>query len=235
MKLLILQHVPHEHPGYITEYAQKKKIELDIIELWKPYSLPQIENYDGMVILGGPMGVYEAFPSKTDEVKVIQSALGHIPILGICLGSQLLAYALGAQVHPNIKDGKRLKEVGYFMVDLTEKEKVAPILKGFNSPVKVLQWHGDVFELPKGAELLATSSVSENQAFSSQNAHGFLFHFEFTPEMVAKQIEVDKEWMHADNEIDEELLLKEARESAGLMRKQCFQLLDNFLGASSNS
>ena len=121
------------------------------------------------------------------------------------------------------------------MVDLTEKEKVAPILKGFNSPVKVLQWHGDVFELPKGAELLATSSVSENQAFSSQNAHGFLFHFEFTPEMVAKQIEVDKEWMHADNEIDEELLLKEARESAGLMRKQCFQLLDNFLGASSNS
>ena len=229
MKLLVFQHVPHEHPGYIAEYAREKRIELDIVELWMPYSMPPIGNYDGIIILGGPMGVYEDYPSEADELKAIQAALGRIPILGVCLGSQLLANALGAQVHPNVKDGRRIKEVGYFMVDLTEKGKLSPALYGFASPVKVLEWHGDAFELPEGADLLATSPLCENQAFSLQNVHGFMFHFEFTPEMVANQIRVDGEWMQADNNVDVKVLLDESRRSADLMRKQCFQLLDNFL------
>lgn len=232
MKLLVFQHIPHEHPGSIAKYAQEKNIVLDVIELWKPYSIPQTHTYDGIIVLGGPMGVYEDFPSKADEIKVLQSALGRTPILGICLGSQLFAHALGAEVHPNMKNGQRIKEVGYFTVDLTEKGKNASILKGFASPLKVLQWHGDAFELPKGANLLATSPLCANQAFSFENAHGFLFHFEFTPDMVAKQIEIDREWIHKDNEVDEQLLLKEAHEYAYLMEKQCFQLLNNFLTKS---
>lgn len=229
MRLLLLQHVPHEHPGYITTYAQNKDIALEIVELWKPYTIPEVESYDGMIILGGPMGVYEEFPSKADEITAIQRTIGHIPVLGICLGSQLLAYALGAGVHPNIKDGKRVKEVGYYTVDITEKGKNDPILKGFPPSVKGLQWHGDAFELPQGANLLATSPLCVNQAFSYKNAYGFLFHFEFTPHMIAKQIEVDKEWIHKDNEVDEKQLIQEAQDSAELMKKQCFQLLDNFL------
>ena len=84
MKLLILQHVPHEHPGYIVQYAREKNIILDIIELWKPYGIPDVSGYSGVIILGGPMSVYEDFSSKHDELALIQRNLGSIPILGIC-------------------------------------------------------------------------------------------------------------------------------------------------------
>lgn len=220
----------HEHPGYISEYAQEKGITLDIVKLWKPYIIPDTSKYDGLIIMGGPMGAYENYPSRDDEVHTIKNALGNIPILGFCLGSQLLAYALEADVHPNVRDGKKIKEVGYFQVDVTEDGKKSKILKNLSSPLKVLQWHGDVFDLPKGATLLASSSLCTNQAFSYKNAFGFLFHFEFTPDMISKQIEIDKKWIHEDNEVNEKILLNEAVVYAKLMRMQCYQLLDNFIG-----
>src|SRR5579872_6686983 len=101
MKFLVFQHVPHEHPGLITEYCKNNNIELSIIELWKPYSIPKAEDFDALIIMGGPMGVYEDYPSKNDEISFIKEALDKIPILGFCLGSQLLAYALGAKVYKN--------------------------------------------------------------------------------------------------------------------------------------
>jgi GMP synthase-like glutamine amidotransferase len=229
MKLLVLQHVPHEGPGYISEYAQNNDMTLEVVELWESYSMPDVKNYDALIILGGPQGVYEEFPSKTDEIQAIRTALGKVRILGICLGSQLLAHVLGAEVYPNVIHGKRVKEIGYSTVDLTEQGERAPILQGFGSPLTVLQWHGDVFELPRGAQRLATSSVSETQAFSINNAFGFLFHLEFTPEMVFKQIKIDNEWIHADIEVDEEILMDESEKTAHVMKKQCFALLDNFL------
>jgi GMP synthase-like glutamine amidotransferase len=211
MKLLVLQHVSHEHPGYISQYAHEKEIILDIVELWKPYTIPNTSKYGGLIIMGGPMGAYENYPSRDDEIHTIKNALGNIPILGFCLGSQLLAYALGTDVHPNIQDGKKIKEVGYFQVDLTKDGKKSKILKNLPSPLKVLQWHGDVFDLPKDATLLASSPLCLNQAFSYKNAYGFLFHFEFTPDMISGQIEIDKKWIHEDNEINEKFLLNEEK------------------------
>lgn len=232
MKFLVFQHVPHEHPGLIANFAKANGIKLDIVKLWRPYKIPTISNYNALIIMGGPMGVYEnetQYPSKNDELAVIKQALNRIPIIGFCLGSQLLAYALGADVYPNIKDGKKVKEIGYYTVDLTANGKKDHLFKGFSSSVKVLQWHGDAFELPKGAKLLATSPLCQNQAFSYQNAYGLLFHFEFTTEMVAKQIELDRNWIHQDHEIDENQLLKEAKTNAKLMEQQCKKLFDNFL------
>ena len=231
MKLLVLQHVANEHPGYISQYAHEKGIVLDIVELWKPYVIPNPSNWDGLIIMGGPMGTYENYQSRDDEIRTIKNALGsNIPILGFCLGGQLLAYTLGADVHPNIQNGKKIKEVGYSQVDLTEDGKKSKILRNLPSPLKVLQWHGDVFDLPKGATLLASSPLCTNQAFSYKNAYGFLFHFEFTPDMISRQIEIDNKWIHEDNEINEKFLLNEAREYAKLMKAQCYQLLDNFIG-----
>ena len=94
MKFLVFQHVAHEHPGRITEYCEEKGIGLGIIKLWKPYKMPAVTDYNALIIMGGPMDVYDEYPSKKDELEEISSALKNkIPVLGLCLGSQLLAHA----------------------------------------------------------------------------------------------------------------------------------------------
>jgi GMP synthase-like glutamine amidotransferase len=231
MKILLLQHVEHEHPGYISQYASDKGITVDIIELWKPYTIPDYKTYDALIIMGGPMGVYENFLSKHDEIEVIKNAIGQLPIIGFCLGSQLIAHALGARVYQNIQNDKAIKEVGYFPIKLTKYGQNSQILKGFSPQIKALQWHGDIFEMPEGAKLLCSSDLVKNQAFSYQNCYGFLFHFEFTPDMIAKQIEIDRTWIHQDNELDEAALITLAAKYAETMKRQCYQLLDNFLHA----
>ena len=232
MKFLVFQHVPHEHPGLISDFAQERGIKLNIVEFWKPYKIPPLTNHDALIIMGGPMGVYEAkdvFPSKDEELSIIKKILGKIPIFGFCLGSQLLAYALGAAVHPNIKNGKHIKEIGYYNVDLTKEGMESPIFRGFPQKFEVLQWHGDAFDLPKDTNLLASSTNCTNQVFSFHHAYGILFHLEFKPEMVEKQIEFDRQWIHKDFEIDEQKLLAEAKQKESLMRAQSETLLNNFL------
>lgn len=232
MKFLVFQHIPNESPGWLIKAAQRKGIILDTIQSWKQYRIPPLSNYNALIIMGGPMGVYDGkdiFPSKEDEINIIKSTIGKMPILGICLGSQLIAHALGAVVHKNIIEGKHIKEIGYYDVDLTIEGQNDPLFAGFPTKTKILQWHGDAFELPKGAKLLATSPNCPNQAFSYKNTYGLLFHLEFTPEMVERQIEADKEWIHKNFEIDEEKLLKEAKQKEDLMRQQSTKLLNNFL------
>jgi GMP synthase (glutamine-hydrolysing) len=180
MKVLVFQHVSHEHVGLIAGFAKRHAIELAIIELWKPYHIPSVLNYDALIIMGGPMGVYdgkEIFPSKQDEVDAINKILGKIPVLGFCLGAQVLASALGAKVYPNIKAGKKIKEIGFYDIDLTSEGMQSPLFKGFKSPIHVLQWHGDTFDLPQDSLLLATSNFCHNQAFSYKNAFGLQFPF----------------------------------------------------------
>ena len=239
MKILVFQHVLHESPGLIAGYAEGNNIKLTVIEFWKPYNIPDYTNFDGLIIMGGPMGVYDGkdiFPSKDDEVNFIQGALGKIPIIGFCLGSQLLAYVLGAKVYPNIIDGKRVKEIGYYNIDLTREGEIDPIFKNFISPIKVLQWHGDAFDLPNGATLLSTSVDCKNQAFRyGDKTYGMLFHNEFTPEMVNRLMEIDKEWIHKDFNFDYERVRKEAEEYKSLMKKQCKQLMDNFVSVLGSS
>jgi GMP synthase-like glutamine amidotransferase len=178
--------------------------------------------------MGGPMGAYEEYPCKKDEMTLIRAAIGTIPMLGICLGSQLIAHALGARVYPNEKDAKPVKEIGYYTVHLTPEGTANRLFKGFDSDVRVLEWHGDAFDLPSDASLLATSPLCRNQAFAYKNAYGLLFHLELTPEMVRGLAEVNREWTHENFNLDEERLAEEARDLASLMKKQCYRLLDNF-------
>lgn len=230
MKFLFFQHVPNEHPGYIMEWAKQKQVDLTIIELWKPYILPSPNNFDALVVLGGPMGVYENFPSMADEISFIQSMSKiNKPVLGFCLGAQLLAKALGADVYKNEKNGHPVKEVGYYDLALTAFGLEDPLFQGFASPIKVLQWHGDTFDLPETAILLATSDDCKNQAFKCQKNYGLQFHMEFTPDMVEKQIMQDREWIHKDFGIDEEQLNEQSRLTEVVMRQQCALLMDNFL------
>src|SRR5689334_18926604 len=229
-RVLVLQHVPYEGHGYIGDYTRDHGIDADVVKLWKPYALPDVSRYAALIIMGGPMGVYEDFASKDDELTRVSAALGATPVLGICLGAQLIAHALGARVYPNQIDAKPAKEIGYYTIQLTPEGSAHRIFKGFERDVRVLQWHGDAFDLPRGASLLAASPLCRNQAFAYENAYGLLFHLELNPTMVQGLVEVNREWAHEGFDLDEEKLAREARELAPLMKRQCYLLLDNFFG-----
>lgn len=232
LRVLMLQHVPYEGEGYIADYLQEHRIPYDVIRLWEPYVLPDMRQYSSLIIMGGPMGVYEEFPSKHDEVTLIKTAFGAVPMLGFCLGSQLIAHALGARVYPNVHNGKPAKEIGYYTVRLTPDGQAHPLFKGFEADVRVFEWHGDAFDLPSDASLLATSPVCRHQAFACRNAYGLLFHLELTPEMIRGIAEENRAWSHERFDLDEAKMEREAKELAPLMKRQCYQILENFFSAS---
>jgi GMP synthase (glutamine-hydrolysing) len=141
-----------------------------------------LANCDLLIVLGAPIGVYETdkYPFLTDEIALIERRLNFArPSLGICLGAQLFARALGARVYPG-----PAKEIGWATVSLTETGKHGP-LKSLEG-VPVLHWHGDTFDLPEGAELLASTSICRNQAFSYGKS---VLAFQFHPEASAKNFE----------------------------------------------
>jgi GMP synthase-like glutamine amidotransferase len=129
------------------------------------------------------MGVYDEamYPFLRQEHDFLQRAIAQqVPLLGICLGSQLLAKALGARVYRNPQ-----KEIGWYTVDLTAAGCTDPLFAGIDSPVRVFQWHGDAFELPAGATALASSPLCTHQAFRyGDRVYGLLFHLELTPEII---------------------------------------------------
>jgi GMP synthase (glutamine-hydrolysing) len=228
---LVLQHVPYEGQGRIADYLRDHGLTFEVLRLWQSYTVPDLSEYSALIVIGGPMGVYEDFPSRNDEVTLIRAAIGRIPTLGICLGSQLIAHALGARVYPNEKDGKPAKEIGFDRVRLTPEGSANPLFKGFPSEFSVLQWHGDAFDLPAGASLLATSTACRNQVFAFENAYGILFHLELTPEMVQGLAEANRAWTHDNFDLDEGRLARDARDLEPLLREQCYRLLDNFFSA----
>ncbi|MHB9149911.1 MAG: type 1 glutamine amidotransferase [Thermoleophilia bacterium] len=143
--------------------------------------------FDGLVALGGPMSVYDHVQVEglDDSLGLLRAAVhADTPILGICLGAQLLAWTLGAQVRPGYVTGRR-KEIGWFPVDLTERGRVDPAFHGFDARRPVFHWHGDTFDLPEDARLLASSRMYPNQAFRwGRWAYGIQFHVEVTPALV---------------------------------------------------
>ncbi|MBI2201863.1 MAG: type 1 glutamine amidotransferase, partial [Armatimonadetes bacterium] len=137
-----------------------------------------------VVVLGGPMNVYQEakYAFLAQEDRFIREVVGRgIPYLGVCLGAQLLAKALGARVYAS-----SVKEIGYYSLELTDAGQSDALLAGVPNPFTAFQWHGDTFDLPGGAELLATSATCPHQAFRyGQKAYGLQFHLEAGPEMVA--------------------------------------------------
>ncbi|HAG50530.1 MAG TPA: GMP synthase, partial [Deltaproteobacteria bacterium] len=140
-RVLVLQHVASEGLGLIAKSLRQKGLGADFIKIYRNERVPNnIQGYDGLIVLGGPMGVYEEdiFPFIKDEISLIKNALRNdIPILGICLGAQLLAKAAGADVYK----GKK-KEIGWYKVELTEAGKSDGLFIGLPDEFIVFQWHG---------------------------------------------------------------------------------------------
>ena len=198
-RLLVVRHVACESLGTLeTGLAES----LDIVVLaahadpvaYRHAVTGHIEagDYSGLVLLGGPMAVYDhaEIECLDDSLRLVRATLhAGLPILGICLGSQLLAWALGAQVRPGRTMGLR-KEIGWFPVRLTERGTVDPVFRGFEQDRPVFHWHGDTFALPEGAWRLVSSDLYPNQAFRwGRWTYGLQFHVEVTPELVATFVE----------------------------------------------
>jgi GMP synthase-like glutamine amidotransferase len=184
MRALVLQHVAVEGPGTLASYLEARGWTLETVALYEGARLPEdAQEYQAIIVMGGPMGVYDEaeYPFLRDEHRFLTRVLAQgVPLLGICLGSQLLAKALGARVYRNPQ-----KEIGWYTVDLTPAGAVDPLFAGLTSPVPVFQWHGDAFDLPAGATPLASSPLCTNQAFRyGDRVYGLLFHLELTPDVI---------------------------------------------------
>jgi GMP synthase-like glutamine amidotransferase len=186
--LLVLQHIACEPPAAFEDELRSRGLELERVELDEGEALPDPREYAGLIVMGGPMGSYEeeAHPWLEDEKAAIRAAaLAGQPVWGVCLGAQLLAASLGARVHPGLEP-----EVGVLPVELTAAAAADPVFEGAPRSFPTLQWHGDTFDLPDGATLLASSPAYVNQAFAYRRAYGVQFHLEVSPELAASWGEV---------------------------------------------
>lgn len=185
------------------------------VKSYRGERVPRAAEIDGLVVMGGPMGVYERdrFPYLADEMKLICDMVrAKKPVLGICLGSQLLAAALGADVRRNHR-----KEIGWFPVSLGPAAARDPVLRGVPGLFTALHWHGDVFDLPKGAVSLGHSQITPCQAFRyGPGAYGFLFHMEITGPMVVDWTREFASELRAECVLPETLVVGALRHLAGL-------------------
>jgi len=183
MRVLAFRHVPFEGLGLIQPALEERGIEVEFPDLFRSgAALPDTASAGGLIFMGGPMSVNDDLPYLQFEMDAIRQAVGRgQPVLGICLGAQLLAKALGARVYRN-----PVKEIGWFEVELTGAGRQDPLLSALDSPETILQWHGETFDLPAGAVWLAQSKDCRHQAFRvGANVYGLQFHLEVTPEMIA--------------------------------------------------
>ena len=202
-EVLIIKNIRTEGPGTLEEFLRRGEIHFSVVELGSGEPPPPLENFNALVILGGPMGVYEMdkYPHLMTGSRIIREAINRdIKVLGICLGSQLIAHCLGAEVFSGPQ-----KEIGWQHIELTGDGLKDPLMRqlaihpqvgDFWRRFKVLHWHGDTFDLPPGAVLLASSSLYRNQAFRfGSRVYGFQFHVEVTKEMIL-------EWFHDMPELE---------------------------------
>jgi len=182
--VLILRHVPHEPAGTLENALTKAAVEFHYLDLFVESPLFfNINQILGLVVMGGPMNVDDVqhYPYLAYEPEWIRQAVNlGIPLLGICLGAQLIAKAMGAKVYPN-----GVKEIGWYPLELTRAATEDRLFVGCGPKMTVFQWHGDTFDLPPGSVHLAQSPLCHNQAFHiGPSAYGLQFHIEMTSEMI---------------------------------------------------
>lgn len=196
MDVGVIRHIGIEGLGSIEDVLSGSHITPVYFDTWKT-ALPQdLSAYKAFIILGGPMGVYEQdrYPFIGDELQLIQKARkAGLPLIGICLGSQMLAQALGGRVY---RGGT--KEIGWYNVTLSGQAQDDPVFSSLSGEgskaLKVFQWHGDTYDLPPGAVLLAGSALFPNQAFRIDDSiYGLQFHVEIKEADVASWIKAYKE------------------------------------------
>lgn len=183
-EIYVVQHVKPETIGNIALGLAAAGHSARTIRVFEGQPIPStMDGAAGLIVMGGPMGAYERdrYPHLGDEMRLIEQALqAEKPVLGVCLGSQLLAATLGAEVAPAPQ-----QEIGWYPVTLSEHARADRLLSDVEPSFMAFHWHGDAFTLPAGATPLAGSRLTAHQAYRyGRNAYGFLFHMEVTEEIV---------------------------------------------------
>jgi GMP synthase (glutamine-hydrolysing) len=187
-RILVFQHVAAEPLGTLDPLIRRRGHRIRFVNFERqPDAQPSIDRYNGLIVLGGPMNVEEQArrPHLRTELDVIDQALAQgKPVLGICLGAQLLAHALGADVVRN-----RQAEIGWYDLETSAQGCEDDVLSGLGARSPVFQWHSRTFAIPHGACHLARTSTCENQAFRyGSNAYGFQFHLEMDQALIERWI-----------------------------------------------
>jgi GMP synthase (glutamine-hydrolysing) len=181
LDVLVLQHIACEPPGVFEDVLLERRATIHRVELDEGEPLPRWRDFDLIVAMGGPMSANDdaELPWLREEKAMISQAVkAGMPFFGVCLGVQLLAASLGARVYQG-----ETPEVGLLPVEITPDGRADPVFAGLPDDGVTLQWHGDTFDLPEGAVLLATSPAYPNQAFRFENAYGVQFHLEVSDAM----------------------------------------------------
>lgn len=210
MKLLWIQHVPFEGAGYIEELARSAGYDTTAVKVYEPdYLFPRVDDIDLLVLMGGPMGVYDTdiYHWLIPEKEFIKRAIdAGIKTLGICLGAQLIADVLDAPVVKN-----RFREIGWFPVK--PDSSYSGLLSGiFDDSPEVFHWHGDTFGIPEGSMRICSSVACNNQGFDYEGrVFGLQFHLETTPSSAADLVENCRDDIVAGSEFvqDENVILAE--------------------------
>jgi GMP synthase-like glutamine amidotransferase len=188
MHIHYLQHVSFEDPAHLLMWAENRRFSMRGTRLDRPFSLPSVESIDALIIMGGPMGVYDEsqFPWIKAEKRFIESVIhSEKKVIGICLGAQFIADVLGARVYKS-----REREIGWFSVQFSEAGNQIPVIKDFPKSLMAFHWHGDTFDLPREATLLGSSDACQNQAFIyNHQIIGLQFHLEGTRESIKRLID----------------------------------------------
>jgi GMP synthase (glutamine-hydrolysing) len=221
-KILSIQNISCETLGTLQDFLESDGYVLDkVLAPEDPIPQSAIE-FSAIILLGGPMSVYEGIPYLTKEQFLIRDAYRrNIPVLGVCLGSQLIAGALGGTVFRGAK-----KEIGWYVVKVTDKG-LDNLFKGFEQKeLGVFQWHGDTYTLPRNAVVLAYSDLYP-QAFKIGSAYGLQFHLEVTAEMIKVWTDEYREEIEREG-IELEKIMARNSDEIEELNKKCSLVWSNF-------
>ena len=210
-KILVFQHVPYEPLGTLDPLLKASGFRIRYVNFSRePHTHVELDRYAAVIALGGPMNVDETarYPNLEREVDILREALDQdMSVLGICLGAQLLAKALGGRVFRNDR-----AEIGWHDVRLTEDGRLDPVLSTFSETQEVFHWHVDGIELPGDCRHLASSDRSHVQAFAhGEHAYGLQFHLEVNEPLVHRWLRVPENQSvlaNPDDDVDPETILE---------------------------